>query len=681
MQKFLLAVTAYGAARAEESTGNPLAKVIELMDDCSSKVQSDGEAEAKAYNEYFEWCDDVDKNTRFEIKTSKAQKEKLTSSIEKAKSQIEVSTTKVEELAEAIAKDEKELEGATKIRKEERSAFEKSENELVEGVDTLDRAIGILEREMEKGGAAALAQVDTSNMQKVVAALGTVMDAAAFDSVDRTKLMTLVQAGSDDDDSEEGAPAPAATESKSGGIVDVLVDMKEKAEGELSELRKEEGTKTQNYEMLKQSLEGEIDANNKDLDEQKTRKSAAEEQKATDEGDLEITKKDLVESTKKLQETHSGCLQGAADHEANIVARAEELKVIATAKKILQEVAGGGAAAFLQEASSNRMMSVTNMVKKLAKRHHSSALSQLASRIGVVMQYGGGSQDVFAKVKGLINDMIAKLEKEAEADAAEKAYCDEEMGKTEAKKSDLEDEVEKLNTKIDENAAKSTKLKGEVTELQAQLAKTAKEQSEMDTTRRDQNAAYRTAKEDLEKGLAGVQKALEVLRDYYGGGSAAFVQTFNEQPAPPQKMEKQSGAGGGIIDILEVCESDFANSLAKENAAESDSQEEYDTLTQENKVAKAQKDQDVKFKTAEFKQLDTSLTETASDRSSVEEELEAVMEYYGKVKDKCVAKPESYEERTKRRAAEIEGLKNALSILESETALVQRTRRSFRGHM
>jgi len=474
MQKLLLAVTAYGAARGEESTGNALAKVLELMDDLTSKVQADGEAAEKAYKEYFEWCDDVDKNTRFEIKTSKAQKEKLTASIEKAKSQIEVSTTKIEELAEAISKDEKELEGATKVRKEEQATFEKAETELVEGVDTLDRAIGILEREMEKNPA-ALAQVDTSNMQKVVAALGRVMDAAAFDSIDRTRLTALVQAGSDDDDSEEGAPAPDSYKSKSGSIVDVLVDMKEKAEGELSELRKDEGTKIQNYEMLKQSLEGEIEANNKDLDEQKSLKSAAEEQKATDEGDLEITKKDLAESTKKLQETHSSCLQGAADHEANIVARAEELKVIATAKKILQE-SSGGAAAFLQEASTNRMMSVTNMVKKLAKRHHSSALSQLASRIGVVMQYGGASQDVFAKVKGLINDMIAKLEKEAEEDAAEKAYCDEEMGKTEAKKSELEDEIEKLNTKIDENAAKSTKLKGEVAELQADLAKMAKEQ-------------------------------------------------------------------------------------------------------------------------------------------------------------------------------------------------------------
>merc|ERR1719364_577402 len=93
---------------------------------------------------------------------------------------------------------------------------------------------------------------------------------------------------------------------------------------------------------------------------------------------------------------------------------------------------------------------ITAIVKSLAKSHHSAALAQLASRIGVVMQYGGSSADVFAKVKGLITDMIAKLQKEAEEDAAEKAYCDEEMSKTEAKKGELDDELAKLSTKIDQ---------------------------------------------------------------------------------------------------------------------------------------------------------------------------------------------------------------------------------------
>ena len=45
---------------------------------------------------------------------------------------------------------------------------------------------------------------------------------------------------------------------------------------------------------------------------------------------------------------------------------------------------------------------------------HSAALAQLASRIAAVMRYGSGDgQDVFAKVKNVISDLIAKLEAEA----------------------------------------------------------------------------------------------------------------------------------------------------------------------------------------------------------------------------------------------------------------------------
>ena len=43
-----------------------------------------------------------------------------------------------------------------------------------------------------------------------------------------------------------------------------------------------------------------------------------------------------------------------------------------------------------------------------------------------------------------------------------------------------------------------------------------------------------------------------------------------------------------------------------------------------------------------------------------------VLEYYDKLKPQCIAKPEPYAERKKRREAEIAGLKEALTILEEE---------------
>lgn len=89
----------------------------------------------------------------------------------------------------------------------------------------------------------------------------------------------------------------------------------------------------------------------------------------------------------------------------------------------------------------------------------------------------------------------------------------------------------------------------------------------------------------------------------------------------------------------------------------------------------------MKFKTREFKTLDKEITELSSDKDTTSTELAAVNEYYGKLKDRCVAKPESYEARKKRRESEIAGLKQALNILESETAFFQRKRRGLRGNL
>merc|ERR1719245_2456530 len=207
----------------------------------------------------------------------------------------------------------------------------------------------------------------------------------------------------------------------------------------------------------------------------------------------------------------------------------------------------------------------------------------------------------------------------------------------------------------------------------------------MDSVRQESRADYATAKADLELGLSGVRQALSILRDYYGSDSAAMLQddtkfgAFMQQPAAPEKHAKSLGAGGSIIDLLEVCESDFAKNLAVEETEEADSQSEYEKITQENQVTRTTKEQDVKYKSQESKSLDTTMAEYSGDRETANTELSAVLEYYGKMKSRCIAKPETYEERVKRRAAEIEGLKKALTTLNEETAFVQRRFRGSRG--
>merc|ERR1719355_184741 len=203
---------------------------------------------------------------------------------------------------------------------------------------------------------------------------------------------------------------------------------------------------------------------------------------------------------------------------------------------------------------------------------------------------GASAEDVFAKGKGLISDMIERLLAEGQAEADKKAYCDKEMAESNAKKDDKTAEIAKLTTKIDKMSTQSTQLKA---------------------------------------GVEGVKLALKILRDYYASEDKAHAAA--------------EGAGSTIIGLLEVAESDFTTGLSEMIATEEAAQADYDKQTKANAIEKATKDQDVKYKSKEAKELDEAVAEATSDRSGVQTELDAVNEYLSTLEAQCVAKPETYE--------------------------------------
>jgi chromosome segregation ATPase len=287
--------------------------------------------------------------------------------------------------------------------------------------------------------------------------------------------------------------------------------------------------------------------------------------------------------------------------------------------------------------------------------------------------------------------MITKLEAEAGAEATEKAFCDEETAKSTAKKDELFSVISKLSTKIDAASTKSTSLKAEVKEISDELAKMQKEEADLISIRSESHTNYLQAKADYEQGLTGVRQALTMLKDYYAtkseeteflqnGGGAEELSSFMQQPAKPEYHSTAGNSGTNIIGILEVVESDFATNLAKAETTEATEADAHETMIQENKITKATKDQDIKYKSEEAASLDKKISELSSDKDTTSTEHAAVLEYLEKLNERCVAKPETYETRKQRREAEIAGLKEALTVLEEETAsFVQR--RKGRHHM
>merc|ERR1712060_847068 len=103
-------------------------------------------------------------------------------------------------------------------------------------------------------------------------------------------------------------------------------------------------------------------------------------------------------------------------------------------------------------------------------------------------------------------------------------------------------ESNKLSTKIDQDKAASAKLKEEVATLQKELGQMASAKSEADKVRSDEKAAFEKNSAEMKQGIEGVKMALKVLKEYYAKAD--------------KDHGSADGAAGGIISLLEVCESD-----------------------------------------------------------------------------------------------------------------------------
>jgi chromosome segregation ATPase len=647
---------------AVATAANPVGQVLDLLSKLYNTVVNDGEVEQKQFESFAEWCEDEAKQRQYEIKTGKAQADSLRAVIEKAGGDISANNQRIAELSQNVAANQADLEAATSLRKKEHTTFKGEEKELVDTVDMLRRAQSVLSRQLKSGG--SFAQLPEA-FKDLTNSLSVIMDASVFSTMDKSKLKAFLQA------QQEGVNAPeaAAYESHSSGILDTLADMQEKAEGMLSETRKTEVNNRHAFELLAQSLRDELKVQNEALSNTKKQLAATAEVKGQAEGDLANTSKDLQEDQTYVKELSLNCQQRAVDHEVSLKSRQEELNALREAKKIIAEATGGAASRQYKlvqvnaSTKSSLYEDVEKKIKLLGKKEHNSFLVQLAGQIRAAVSMNA---DPFAKVKGLISNMITRLITEAQEEASHKAFCDKETADNEAKRNKLQAEQQKLSTRIERADAGIANLKQEIAELNQALADIAASQKSLDAMRASEHEEFQKEEVDFQEGLRGIRSALKILREYYQNEGAALVQ----EPAT-SVHGASSDAGNGIISILEVAESDFARSLAEAQAAEDDATSVYEKTTQENKVSTATKRTNAEGKTQESARLAQLISDASSDRDGVQEELNAVLEYLEKLRPQCTTEPMSYEERKARREHEIEGLKQALNILENETALVQ----------
>eukprot|EP00408_Alexandrium_pacificum_P003044 CAMPEP_0171230658 /NCGR_PEP_ID=MMETSP0790-20130122/39510_1 /TAXON_ID=2925 /ORGANISM="Alexandrium catenella, Strain OF101" /LENGTH=688 /DNA_ID=CAMNT_0011696877 /DNA_START=86 /DNA_END=2152 /DNA_ORIENTATION=+ len=664
------------AKRRSSSSVTPIQKVLTLMSDMMAKGKKEKEEEANRFTAFGQWCSDQSRIKKGEIAQGEEQMELLNGQIMKAEANIRGLSDRIQELEEDVGRWKKDQAAATDVRTKEQADYRATLQDFSESVDAMTEAIGVLKK-----------QAYDRPQTELVQALLQVQKRPALPATAKTALAAFLQQAQPsvdampDDRLFNKAPEAYAYEFQSGGVVEMLVKLKDEFETKKSELMAEELKAKHAYEMIMQQLTDNTENADHEISKKTTLRAKTQQSLAEDQGNLAATTKERDEDQKYLDDATGLCSLKAEDFKSRQALRAEEIKTLEQAISIISSssVAGAGdkylpallqararagtSLAQLQGGQQSPLQArIASFLAERARLSGSKLLSQVSQRVAA---------DPFGKVKKLIKDLIVQLMEEATAETEHKGWCDTELTtnkQTRDKKTEeanaLTAEIEDLTAQIAQLTQDIADLAAGVKELDASMAKATEDRTA------SKEANEQTVKEAKEAQVA-VQQALAVLKEYYAKSAeaTALAQQAPADDAPETFDKPYKGMlpeGGNVVDFLEVILTDFTRLESETSTSEATEQDQYDKFMFESKKDKALKENESKHKDASKTDKEGALHSAEQELKSTQGQMKAAMNYYDKLKPTCVDSGITYEERVRRRQEEIQSLEEALKILSGE---------------
>jgi hypothetical protein len=689
MRTFAFALPLLAVAE-QDKTVNAVAKIIQMLTDMSTKCKQEMNDEQVAFAEFQSFCSNGKPKLKKQIAKGGETIETLNAEIGKLGSDVSTLGEEIGVLQSDVTKFEADKKSAEAQRVKDHASFVEESTDYAESVDALDRAILVMQEKNQNVPGSSLLQV-------------TIQDKRL-----PAKAKSLISAflGFDDSTSDSFDPPEAnAYEAQSGGIIEMLKKLKDQFREKLGQCQKEEANSNHAFNMVKQDLVDSIDNANKDTEEKTADKEAKKEAIAENKKDLASTIQVKAEDENLLKNLDVECEEKTLSFQEKQKLRADEIEAIGKATEILSgdDVSGNAAehlglvqtgSSFVQFMSRSNNEGIHRKIREFllseSQRLHSKNLGLLAEKLAA---------DPFAKVKKLIDDMITRLLEEANADAEKEGWCDTEMGKSKVTRNKLSEEIDGLDAAIEDGKATIMKLTQEVADLSKEIEDLDAEMSEATELRTNEKAKNKHTIMDAKAAQRAVGQATAVLKDFYAKAATAtaLIQTSNKEPAiihmgteewqalanPNFKGTIDKGhrdgmqsfgetytgnqdAAGGVMALLEVAMSDFANLEADTKAGEAESEKTYNDYMTESKRSKSVKGRKIEMDNTDKADSNTKMQEDIAELKSTQDELIAADKYHEKLVPQCVDQGMTWEEVQKARQEEITSLKEALETLESQ---------------
>jgi len=663
-------VAAVLSGTAAASGVHPIEKIVTLLQGLATKSESEGKDEAVAYTKFEYWCKNSIKSLKAAIDAENETIDILTSKIDSKTKEEAALTQQISALTDELGKLSVDKTNAQTIRTSTNALFTKALADTTATKVAMEQIIVILKT----------SQTPAFVQETVRNAIG-LLETRVTDE-QRQTLEDFVN-----------QPAPAGSRQgaikkysfKGGGALELIKELLIKFEDDIVRLNAEETDSLNSFTLSKKAQAATIAAATASKTEKQAILAVVQSKLATAKGDLTNTKGDLTSDTATLSSTEKSCSVKKSEWAERCAIRSNEIEAIQAAIKILAKVGGVRTAPpnnpippsspidFLQTSKSDDpKMKAVLYLRQQAKVLHAKSLARLAQQLSTHLG------DPFAEVTNMIEKMVFQLMAEQKDEDDHKNWCDLELSKTAASISDKSDKVAELSAKIADGTASVNSLTEDIkdaNEMIADIVAFMNEATEIRQIGKQENAL---AIKDSEDAQTAVANAIAVLTEFYksSGEIAKQPYEFIQSHAPAVLPGKPStwaasytgvsdpdAQPGGIISILDACNTDFAEMEADTRAQEASDQDAFNDDASENAIEKAKRSKEVEMKTNEKKRLVDKINELTKTKKHVADELEATRQYNKDLQPACVDGDSTYADRKAARTKEIEALHKAEDIL------------------
>jgi len=691
-------------------------KVVELLEGLKTKVLSEGESEAATYNKYSCWCKDTSAEKLSAIQKGKDDQTALTTTIEALSTARDGLDGKIMQLMKDIEDAEIEMKKARKTRAAELKVYTTNSDDLKAALTALDGAI----KSLKSSKGTSFAQF--KGVSQTVRTALLLADALGLGGEETQKAAAFFQQ----------APDVPMEDYKfhSDGIIATLERLLDDFRKKKAEVDKDEVAAVKAFDQFIQDKTHLVKTKNAELDDSKDRKATTQQEIAAASQQLTTTSANLLADQEYLKELTQICHDKAKTWDQRSKVRSDELAtltqvigIITTAVssnttaatlrfnqqgvsiRLAQAVASNevameaveadaeaaeapdsGSPNFLQTREdkpqkdsflTRRLVSgqarpgddgrdvVAQLLRRKGSDLKSAVLTALANQIS-------GSQDPFAKVKALIQELLERLLQEASSENTQKGWCDKSISEAEQRRDYAAEKIKELNGQMAEFEATRDKLAEELAVLAKEIGELNSARSDAEKMRAEEKAENANTVQEAEEGMAALDQAMTIIDRFYKTVAKETVALTQQSPtgdAPDagfDNFEAYTGSqseAGGILGMMEVMKSDFARTISETQAAEAQAEEDHLAFMTETGKALAQKTTASSERTAQKTSVEDKLQTAEDALDSQTLKLQTALKELLDLKPVCIDTGMTYEDRVSLREDEIAALHKALCIL------------------